>query len=109
MDEICEYCKRVIWQSSDTMWYDSNDNFECFLATGYGCHFPLSQAQPKTVRLTCSDCDTTLTPENTQQHDGFDAGSYVVGKPYNTVKSWFIKCDDCFEKAIDNHLENLYN
>lgn len=60
------------------------------------------------TRLICADCDTTLTPENTQQHEGFDAGGYVVGKPYNALKSAFIKCDDCFDRAIDNHLENQY-
>ena len=61
------------------------------------------------TRMTCADCDTELTPENTQQHEGFDASSYVVGKPYNALKSWFIKCDNCFESAIDNHLANLYS
>jgi len=61
------------------------------------------------ARVICSGCDTELTAENTQNYKGFDAGSYVIGKPYNALKSWFIKCDDCFDRAIDNHLENQYN
>ena len=61
------------------------------------------------TRMTCADCETFLTPENTEQHDYFDASGYVVGKPYKALKSWFIKCDDCFERAIDNHLDNQYN
>jgi hypothetical protein len=60
-------------------------------------------------RIICADCDTVLTPENTKEHEGFDAGGYVVGKPFGAIKSWFIKCDDCFNRAIDNHLENLYS
>jgi hypothetical protein len=60
-------------------------------------------------RIICSDCDTILTPENTQQHEGFDSRSYVIGKPFGVIKSWFIKCDDCFDRAIDNHLENQYS
>jgi hypothetical protein len=59
--------------------------------------------------MICSDCDTELTQENTQEHEGFDASGYIVGKPFGAIKSWFIKCDDCFNRAIDNHLENQYS
>jgi hypothetical protein len=59
--------------------------------------------------MICSDCDTELTQENTQQHEGFDASGYAVAKPFNALKSWFIKCDDCFDRAIDNYLENQYS
>jgi hypothetical protein len=58
---------------------------------------------------TCADCDTMLTPENTQQYEGFDPGGFIVGKPFGVRKSSFLKCDECFERAIDNHLENQYN
>jgi hypothetical protein len=50
-----------------------------------------------------------LTPENTQQYDGFDAGGFIVGRPFNVSKSSFLKCDECFDRAIDNHLENQYS
>jgi hypothetical protein len=59
--------------------------------------------------MICSDCDTEITPENSQNHLGFDATGYTVGKPFGALKSWFIKCDDCFDRAIDNYLENLYS
>lgn len=60
--------------------------------------------------MICSDCETKLTPENTRQHDGFDAYGYTLANSVgNADKSWFIKCDDCFERVIDRHLENLYN
>ena len=57
----------------------------------------------------CADSDTMLTPENTQQYDGFDAGGFSVGSPFNVSKSSFVKCDECFDRAIDNHLENQYS
>jgi hypothetical protein len=56
----------------------------------------------------CSDCDTILTTENTQQYEGFDAGGFIVGRPFGVQKSSFLKCDKCFDLAIDNHLENQY-
>lgn len=59
--------------------------------------------------IICSDCDTVLTPENTKQHEGFDSSGYTAGKAFGALKSWFIKCDDCFDRAIDNHLENQYS
>jgi hypothetical protein len=59
--------------------------------------------------MTCLDCDTTLTPENTQNYKGFDASGYAVAKSFGAIKSWFIKCDDCFERVIDSYLENIYN
>jgi hypothetical protein len=46
-EDTCEYCSRIIWLWSDKMWHDSDDNVDCSLATGYGCHFPLSQAIKK--------------------------------------------------------------
>lgn len=59
--------------------------------------------------MICSDCDTELTNENTQSHMGFDATGYTVGKPFGALKSWFIKCDDCFDRAIDIHLASQYD
>jgi hypothetical protein len=59
--------------------------------------------------MICSECETELNTQNTQEHEGFDASGYTAGKPFGALKSWFIKCDDCFNRAIDNHLENLYS
>ena len=59
--------------------------------------------------MICSNCDTELTPENTQEHEGFDASGYAVGKIFGAIKSWFINCDDCFNEAIDIHLANQYD
>lgn len=46
-EDTCEYCTHTIWLWSDSMWHDSDDKVDCGLATGYGCHFPLSQAIKK--------------------------------------------------------------
>ena len=65
-EDICEYCTRVIWLWSDKMWHDGDDKVDCSLATGYGCHFPLSQALPKTQGFTVlfDPATGTITKEN---------------------------------------------
>jgi hypothetical protein len=46
-EDTCEYCTSIIWLWSDKMWHDGDDKVDCSLATGYGCHFPLSQLPTK--------------------------------------------------------------
>lgn len=40
---------------------------------------------------------------------GFDDTGYTVAKPFGALRSWFIKCDDCFDRAIDIYLANQYD
>lgn len=61
------------------------------------------------AKMICCDCDTFLTSENTEEHKGFDARNYHWGRACGMDRQSFIKCDDCFNKAIDNYLENQYS
>lgn len=60
----------------------------------------------------CADCGQELTAENTADFGGVDESNYLHAKTYGgttlTVAD-FTKCDTCFEKDIDRHLENQYN
>jgi hypothetical protein len=56
----------------------------------------------------CSDCDSELTSENTSSYEGFDSSGYLVAKRIMKVsKEMFVKCDPCFDREIDLHLDNL--
>ena len=55
----------------------------------------------------CRDCQESLTEDNTSTYGGFDTTNYNLANTYGTMgKYHFIKCDDCFEADIDNHLQN---
>jgi hypothetical protein len=60
----------------------------------------------------CYNCEEDLTPENTASYKGFDKDNYEMSLIYTggqMSKEAFTKCDPCFDRDIDNYLENLYN
>lgn len=60
----------------------------------------------------CFNCEDDLTPENTASYKGFDEGNYEMSLIYSggqLTKESFTKCDACFDRDIDNYLENLYS
>lgn len=59
----------------------------------------------------CSSCGEDLTEENTKEFDGFDADNYSVASSlrFGVSADDFKKCDDCFSRAIDHYLDNLYS
>ena len=60
----------------------------------------------------CYNCEEDLTPENTKAYKGFDEDNYEMSLIYTggqMSKEAFTKCDPCFDRDIDNYLENLYN
>jgi hypothetical protein len=51
----------------------------------------------------CYDCEQELTADNTADFEGFDSGNYLASRSVGLriEREFFVKCDDCFNLAID--------
>lgn len=58
----------------------------------------------------CWDCDVELNDVNTDTYSGFDSSNYYYSTIYGGSgdSAPFTKCDECFDSAIDRHLETAF-